>query len=53
MKILHLSDIHFGRDNKKYKIEGGFKKKQEILNNLLDTIKDLQDKLDYISYFAA
>ena len=48
MKILHLSDIHFGRDYKKYKIKGGFEKKQEVLNNLLDTIKDLKEKPDFI-----
>lgn len=48
MKILHLSDIHFGRNNKKYNIEGSFNNKDIILENLLHTVADLEVKPDHI-----
>lgn len=48
MIILHLSDIHFGRDNPKYGVEGDFKKKEEILQDLLCSIRDNAMKPDHI-----
>lgn len=48
MRILHLSDIHFGRDNEKYKIDGHFDNKEKILENLLSIIDDMQYKPDHI-----
>lgn len=48
MKILHLSDIHFGRDYESYGIKGEFGNKTKILNNLLATIKSLSEKPAHI-----
>lgn len=48
MVILHLSDIHFGRDNPKYSVEGEFRKKKEILQDLLVSIGDNAIKPDHI-----
>lgn len=48
MIILHLSDIHFGRDNPKYKVQGVFNKKKEILRGLLVSIRDNKMKPDHI-----
>ena len=48
MRILHLSDIHFGRNNEKYKVEGCFNNKVEILENLLLAVRDLKVKPNHI-----
>lgn len=48
MIILHLSDIHFGRDNPQYKVRGEFIKKKEILRDLLASIRDNTMKPDHI-----
>lgn len=48
MIILHLSDIHFGRDNPKYKVRGEFKCKKVILRDLLTSIRDNTMKPDHI-----
>lgn len=48
MIILHLSDIHFGRDNPQYKVRGEFNKKEEILRDLLASIRDNAMKPDHI-----
>lgn len=48
MIILHLSDIHFGRDNPQYKVRGEFKKKEEILKDLLTSIRDNTMKPNHI-----
>ena len=48
MVILHLSDIHFGRDNPQYEAEGEFKNKKEILRELLVSIKNNAAKPDHI-----
>ena len=48
MIILHLSDIHFGRDNPQYKVRGEFVKKKEILRDLLVSISDNTMKPDHI-----
>ena len=40
MVILHLSDIHFGRDNPEYKVKGVFQNKKQILQELLVSIRD-------------
>lgn len=48
MIILHLSDIHFGRDNPEYKVRGEFNKKEEILQDLIVSIKDNAMKPDHI-----
>lgn len=38
MNILHLSDIHFGRNNPEYKVKGKFQNKDIILEALLESI---------------
>lgn len=43
MNILHLSDIHFGRDN--YNISEPFSKKNEILDSLIDYVSELDSKM--------
>ena len=48
MILLHLSDIHFGRDNPEYSVKGEFSKKKEILHNLLVSIKDNAIRPDHI-----
>lgn len=48
MIVLHLSDIHFGRDNPQYKVRGEFNKKEEILRDLLASIRDNAMKPDHI-----
>ena len=48
MIFLHLSDIHFGRDNPQYKVRGEFIKKKEILWDLLASIRDNKMKPDHI-----
>ena len=48
MIILHLSDIHFGRDRPEYGVIGKFSKKKEILQNLLVSIRDNAIKPDHI-----
>ena len=41
MKILHLSDIHFGRNYECYGIKDEFDNKDRILNDLIACIKNL------------
>ena len=41
MIILHLSDIHFGRNDPQYGIRDSFEKHDEILNGLLEAIAGL------------
>lgn len=48
MVILHLSDIHFGRDNPQYNVKGDFRNKKGILRDLLISIKDNTMKPDHI-----
>lgn len=48
MVILHLSDIHFGRDNPKYKVNGEFQNKKQILQDLLLSIGNSSIKPDHI-----
>lgn len=48
MIILHLSDIHFGRDNPKYKAHGEFDNKKQILRDLLVSIRENTMKPDHI-----
>ena len=48
MVILHLSDIHFGRDNPEYKVKGVFQNKKQILQELLVSIRDNPTKPDHI-----
>ena len=48
MVILHLSDIHFGRDNPEYKVKGVFQNKKQILHELLVSIRDNSIKPDHI-----
>ena len=48
MVILHLSDIHFGRDNPEYKVNGKFQNKSRILQELLSSIKNNSMKPDHI-----
>lgn len=43
MNILHLSDIHFGRDRSGY--SDPFARKEEILDKLIDTLASLEDDL--------
>lgn len=48
MIILHLSDIHFGRNNPEYKAPGEFNNKKQILQDLLNSIRDNTMKPDHI-----
>lgn len=48
MVILHLSDIHFGRDNPEYKVNGVFQNKKQVLQELLVSIRDNSIKPDHI-----
>lgn len=48
MIILHLSDIHFGRDNPQYNVQGVFNNKKKILQDLLASIRDNIMKPDHI-----
>lgn len=48
MVLLHLSDIHFGRDNPKYKVNDEFSNKNRILQDLILSIKGNQLKPEHI-----
>lgn len=48
MVILHLSDIHFGRNNPEYQAPGEFNNKTQILHDLLVSIRDNTMKPDHI-----
>lgn len=48
MIILHLSDIHFGRDNPQYNVRGKFDNKKKILQDLLISIRDNEIRPDHI-----
>ena len=43
MKILHLSDIHFGRNYARTKIKDPFEKRDEIMEGLLKCIGDIPE----------
>lgn len=45
MNILHLSDIHFGRNYPYYGIKDNFTKHDKILDELIDIISNLDDML--------
>ena len=48
VRILHLSDIHFGRNNPIYNLEGKFQKKDTILQEIIQIISKMEDKPDHI-----
>ena len=48
MVILHLSDIHFGRNNPEYNATGFFQDKKHILDSLIVSICDNTIKPDHI-----
>lgn len=48
MVLLHLSDIHFGRDNPEYKVKGKFDEKKQILQKLIESVKANKIKPDHI-----
>ena len=43
MNILHLSDIHFGRNFPRYRIKDSFERHDEILDELLELLAGLDD----------
>lgn len=43
MNILHLSDIHFGRNYPEYGIKDAFEKKDQILEDLISCIANIED----------
>lgn len=43
MNILHLSDIHFGRNYPEYGIKDAFDKKEKILDELISCIANIED----------
>lgn len=45
MNILHLSDIHFGRNYPYYGIKDNFSKHDKILDELINIISNLDDML--------
>lgn len=45
MNILHLSDIHFGRNYPEYGIKDAFEKKDQILEDLISCIANIEDGL--------
>ena len=45
MNILHLSDIHFGRNNPQYGLTEHFEKHDQILKELINTVKTLDESL--------
>ena len=45
MNILHLSDIHFGRNYPEYNIKDKFENKNNILNDLLLYISNLEENM--------
>ena len=45
MNILHLSDIHFGRNYPRYRIDDPFDKHDEILDELIERLSGLDDML--------
>ena len=48
MVILHLSDIHFGRNNPGYNVRGEFSNKNTILQELISSIRNNTLKPDHI-----
>lgn len=48
MNILHLSDIHFGRNYPEYNIKDFFEKKNKILDKLINCISEIEDKPEHI-----
>ena len=45
MNILHLSDIHFGRNYPEYGLKDNFAKHDEIIDGIIEKIKELPDDL--------
>lgn len=45
MNILHLSDIHFGRNYLQYGLKDHFEKHDQILNELIEKIADMDQEL--------
>lgn len=43
MNILHLSDIHFGRNYPEYGVEDSFQNKDKILNELIEYVGTIDD----------
>ena len=43
MNILHLSDIHFGRNYARYSIKDCFERKSEILDELIKCVSNLKE----------
>ena len=43
MNILHLSDIHFGRNYPEYGIQDVFSNKDKILSELIDCISNIEE----------
>lgn len=47
-KILHLSDIHFGRNYNEYNVDGVFDRKELILEELIECISKMDKKPEHI-----
>ena len=47
-KILHLSDIHFGRNYSEYNEDGVFDRKELILEELIECISKMDKKPEHI-----
>lgn len=45
MNILHLSDIHFGRNNPKYGLKDSFSRHDQILDELIEMIAGFQEEV--------
>ena len=48
MRILHLSDIHFGRHYEQYHEHGVFENRQLILSEMLSVLEKMDTKIDHI-----
>ena len=48
-KILHLSDIHFGRNYNEYNVDGVFDRKELILEELIECISKMDKKPEHLS----
>lgn len=45
MNILHISDVHFGRDNKRYNLNEPLNDRYKILDGMIETLKSLPKEL--------
>ena len=50
-KILHLSDIHFGRNYNEYNVDGVFDRKELILEELIECISKMDKKPEHDNNF--